>query len=307
MTDPVEALATNPVDRAPIPVRRPRIELGTRPAADAHAVSLTPMGPREIPRHWWGGDPFRTHVMDAFSSTLPFGEAFFVRAVRHYASQIDDPLLQDEIARFAAQEGQHSRLHDEHVQLLLDQGYTALESQNRIFDRVMRWHNRKTPAFSLAVTTSLEHLTSILARQILEDRFGWLEDMDPEMAKLWRWHALEEAEHKSVAFDVSMQVAPSRWLRCSAMALNTVGLSFEIFARMVYMLWKDGLLLRGPGRAGGTRWLDGWRFLFGRRGFLRGTGREYLAWYRADFHPNQNDDRPLIDRYAPGIAAEVLR
>lgn len=277
--------------RAPIVVRRPRIDLAAR--SDSGEVPA-------IPRYWWGGDPFRTHFLNGFSSTLPFGEAFFVRSVRYYADRVTDPELRAQIRLFAAQEGQHSRLHDEHVDLLLEQGYSALATRNRVVDKILRWHNRRTPALSLAVTAALEHLTAILARQILRDPQGWTTDMDVEMARLWRWHALEEAEHKSVAFDVLMEVAPGRFRRCYAMAINSVGLMIEILDRMVYMLWKDGLLFRG------RLWMDGLRFLFGRGGFLRGIWRDYRGWYRKDFHPDEVDDHALIEQHAPHVAAEAI-
>ena len=268
--------------RAGIVVRRPRVELGG------------------IPRYWWGGDPFRTHFLNGFSSTLPLGEAFFVRSVRYYADRVTDPELRAQIRLFAAQEGQHSRLHDQHVDLLLEQGYSALATRNRVVDRILRWHNRRTPAMALAVTAALEHLTAILARQLLRDPQGFTDDMHLEMLRLWRWHALEEAEHKAVAFDVLMQVAPGRLRRCYAMATNSLGIMIEVFDRMAYMLWKDGLLFRG------RLWLRGFRFLFGRGGFLRGVWGDYRAWYRKDFHPDEVDDLALIARHAPQVEAEAI-
>ena len=265
-----------------IPIRRP-----------AHSLS------RDIPRHWYGGAAFATHFLNALSSTFPFGEAFFVRSVLRYREQIDDAWLIDNIRGFAGQEGQHSRVHDEHVEMLIAQGYTALETRNRFVDRIARWHNRRTPKLSLSMTAGLEHLTALLARQILSDPELRTGKMHPEMARLWRWHALEEAEHKAVAFDVLMQVAPGRLHRCIVMALNTLGLSIEILDRMIYMLWKDGLLFKTE------TWSGGWRFLFGKRGFLHGTGADYRAWYRRDFHPNELDDRPLIERNVALIEAEI--
>jgi predicted metal-dependent hydrolase len=272
----------NPHPSAPsITIRRPLIDLAP--------VDPTP----EIPRYWWGGDPFKTHFLDALSSTFPFGEAFFVRSVRYYADRIEDPALREEIRLFAGQEGQHSRLHDEHVKVLVAHGYSGLATRNRIVDRILRWHNRRAPAFSLTSTAGIEHLTAILARQVLHDREGWLEDMNPEMKRLWRWHALEEAEHKSVAFDVLIEVAPSRLRRNLAMAILTAGLAIEVLDRMIYMFWKDGQL------ANGAIWMRGWRFLMGRGGFLRGVGSEYRAWYRGDFHPDEIDDREMISLNAP--------
>jgi hypothetical protein len=123
--------------------------------------------------------------------------------------------------------------------------------------------------------------------------------MHPEMARLWLWHALEEAEHKSVAFDVLKQVAPGYGLRASMLALNTLGLFFEILDRTAYMLWKDGLLFRRD------TWRSARRFLLGRDGFLRGTGADYRRWYHRDFHPDAIDDTPLLDAWRPRIEAEI--
>ena len=276
--------------RDAIPVRRPVLAL--------FASSGLP-GDGEFLRHWHGGEAFSTHFFDALSSTFPFGEAFFVRSVLHYRNRIEDRELLEQIRGFAGQEGQHSRLHDVHLDLLLALGYPFLARRNRFLDRVMRLHNRHTPKLSLALTAALEHLTAILARQILLDSARRTEVMHPDMAPLWRWHALEESEHKAVAFDVLAQVAPSHALRVVAMLIDTFFLSFETLLRTSYMLWKDGLLFDR------RSWSQGRRFLFGEAGLLRGTGAAYRAWYRRDFHPDLVDDSELIAYHAPLVAREI--
>lgn len=268
----------------PIPIRHP----------------LKPLS-RDIPRHWYGGEAFASHFMDALSSTFPFGEAFFVRSVLYYRDQIDDPDLLEDVKGFAGQEGQHSRVHADHLQMLLDQGYELIETRNRVADWIMHWFNRKQPATSIAVTAALEHLTALLARQILSHPDRFTDTMHPEMSALWRWHALEEAEHKSVAFDVMDRVAKSHRRRVLAQISNTLGLSIEVFDRLVYMLWKDGILFRREG------WRGAWRFLFGGTGLLRGLGADYLAWYRRDFHPDQIDDRSMIEGNVSSIETAFAR
>lgn len=254
---------------------------------------------RDLPRYWYSGEAFATHFLDALSSIFPFGEAFFVRSVLHYRDQIEDPELREDIGGFAAQESHHSRIHNDHVKLLVDQGYTGIASFNRNGDGWMRRLNRHLPKTSLAMTAALEHLTAILARQILTRPDCFTEKMHPQMAALWRWHALEEAEHKSVAFDVMRIMDTPRWLLVLVQIINTTSLSIDVFVRLVYMLGKDGLLFS---RAG---WRGGFRFLFGKQGFLRGIGAEYLAWFRRDFHPEDTDDGPLISLREPAITREM--
>lgn len=273
-----------------IPVRRPRLSLCSS-SAEAGGVG--------VPRYWHGGDAFATHCLDALSSTFPFGEAFFVRSVLHYRESIDDPALLARIRGFAGQEGQHSRLHDEHLELLLALGYPFLARRNRFLDRMLRFQNRRVPKLSLAITAALEHLTAILARQMLVDGARRTAAMDPAMAPLWRWHALEESEHKSVAYDVLQHAAPSRTLRVVAMVLGTFFLSFETLMRTSYMLWKDGRFFDR------STWPRGFRFLWGDAGLLRGTAAAYRDWYRRDFHPDDIDDSALIAYHEPLIAREI--
>ncbi len=251
------------------------------------SFALTP----DLPRYWNGGDPFATHFLNSLSSVFPDGEAFFVRSVLHFRDRIDDPSLLRAIQGFAGQEGQHGQQHDRHLELLAAQGYTALARLNRMADQGMRFANRHWPVFSLASTAAIEHLTALLARRILRDGSEFTAAMDPRMAALWRWHSVEEAEHKAVAYDVLEQVAPSRALRSFGLALNSVGLLVETLVRTFYMLAKDGVLLRRATLA------TGWRFLFGRSGLLRGHGRDYTAWFRRGFHPSEIDDRPLIEAW----------
>jgi predicted metal-dependent hydrolase len=245
----------------------------------------------DLPHYWNGGDPFATHCLNALSSVFPDGEAFFVRSVQAYRDRIDDPNLRRAIQGFAGQEAQHSHQHDAHLALLEAQGYTALLRLNRLADRGMRFANRHAPRLALASTAATEHLTALLARRILRDGSEFTARMEPRMAALWRWHAVEEAEHKAVAYDVLQCVAPSRALRSFALVLNTLGLFVETLLRTFYMLAKDGVLLRRE------TFTSGWRFLFGAGGLLRGHGREYGAWFRRGSHPEQIDDRPLIDEW----------
>jgi uncharacterized protein len=265
------------VTPAALQVRRPALDIGA-----------------DVPRYWYGGDPFATHYLDALSSVFPDGEAFFVRSVQRFRDRVDDPDLRRAIQGFAGQEGQHSHQHDRHLELLAAHGYGALARMNRAGDTVMRLLNRHLPRFSLAATAALEHLTALLARRILENESRFTAPMDPRMGALWRWHALEEAEHKTVAFDVLRRVAPSYLLRAFALSVTTLGLFSEMLVRTGYMLWKDGELAAGSVRAGA-------RFLFGREGLLRGLGPDYRAWYRRDFHPSQIDDTALIEAWRARI------
>lgn len=242
---------------------------------------------QSTPRYWYGGDPFTTHFFNAVSSTFPEGERFFVRSVRHYAEHIDDAALSADIAAFAGQEGRHSLEHDRHVSLLVAQGYTGLRVFNRNLRAATRWLNLHAPRLSLALTAAIEHVTAITAHEILARPDVWTAAMHPGMQRLWCWHAIEETEHKAVAFDVYQRAVGSLWIRRLAMTDAVFGFLAEIFLRHTYLLIRDRqfrprVLVRGFG------------VLFGRDGFVRVLGSQLMKFWRRDFHPWQNDDRALL-------------
>ena len=73
------------------------------------------------------------------------------------------------------------------------------------------------------MTIALEHYTAMLAEILLSDpsRFG---DSLKGYQQMWYWHALEETEHKAVAFDVWNTVikpGPARYLLRTGTMLTT--------------------------------------------------------------------------------------
>lgn len=243
------------------------------------------------PRYWFAGSAFESHFFNALSSTFPEGERFFIQSVRRYAPEISDPALNSEIAAFAGQEGQHSLQHDEHVEILVRQGYKKLVRLNDIQRKVMRVFLNRVPRFSLALTVGVEHLTAILAHQMLSDP-RWLDAMDEDMRLLWRWHAVEEIEHKAVAFDVYQATRPPSStgfaLRGAAMVEATLATMAEVFFRHLYLLWKDKRLFNR------SEWSRGIRFLWGREGLLRSVAADYRRYWQRDFHPWEQDNESLI-------------
>ena len=138
----------------------------------------------------------------------------------------------------------------------------------------------------LSGTVAFEHLTAILADATFRNPNG-LEGADPRMAELWRWHALEETEHKSVAFDVFVAVGGRTMRRRISMAFVTVEFTQHVIRNM-------RLLLRDYEGSRVKLWGNGLKFLFGKQGALRGLMRPYLDFYKADFHPWDHDNRALV-------------
>ncbi|MEM9743172.1 MAG: metal-dependent hydrolase [Pseudomonadota bacterium] len=236
--------------------------------------------------HWFGGDRFLTHFFNALSTTFPEGERLFIASVRRGAESLADTALKEEISAFARQEGQHSAVHDAHVAALIGEGYPWIGWLNHNQRGASRWLVKRHPRYALAVTVALEHITATLAEALLEDP-QWTEPMSPTMQHLWRWHAVEELEHRSVAFDVYAQRYGNHNFRRLTLVVAVTFLLLEICLRHSYLLWRDRT--RAP-----IRWLAGNRTLWGRRGLLRLMVGSIPGFWRRDFHPQRHDVDALL-------------
>lgn len=242
-----------------------------------------------IPRYWFDGDQFKTLLLTALSCTFPEGERFFVRSVRHYQKGITDPKLKEEVKGFIGQEAHHGNEHESFNALMERKGIPTSKVEKFVHQGLKWQESRMSPERALAKTCALEHFTAMLAEAILgnEDIF---EGMDERMVPLWLWHAIEESEHKSVAFDVYQDQVGSYWTRTSEMALTTV--EFIGFTCFHYLQLRRDMDDRTDWRsvARGLNWL------LGRPGWLRKLGPAYRAYYKRDFHPSKRDSSALRRR-----------
>jgi predicted metal-dependent hydrolase len=248
-----------------------------------------------VPRHWFGGNAFATHVANGVNLLFPAGERFFVRSVNHYLDRIQSPLLRAQIKGFFGQEGRHAKEHERVFSILEEQGYDVrrfLAVYERIAYGVIE--RLAPPELCLATTAACEHYTAIMAENAL--RLGLLEHAHPTMRALLLWHAAEEIEHRAVAFDVLREVNPSYALRLAGLAMATACLGGFWIAGATMLLAQDR-------RLGGKRLVAEWRVVREQRQakregvFWRGL-REYL---RPDFHPLDKDTDALAAQYLASV------
>jgi predicted metal-dependent hydrolase len=257
-----------------------------------------PLGFEDVPRHWFAGLAVPSHISNGVNLLFPHGERFFVRSVYHFLDKIEDPALRAAIKGFCGQEGRHARAHEDYFDTLRAHGYD-IDGFLAAYERLAgRMEKLASPELRLAATAAAEHYTAIMAEGAATEMPFDL--VDPAMRELLLWHAAEELEHKSVAFDVLQAVNPSYALRVAGMVMSTVMLSGFWIAATATLLRQDGIgpldalrRLRAMREAAKTSGVKAPRPIV-RRVFLRGI-REYLA---RDFHPDQNDNYHL--------AAELL-
>jgi hypothetical protein len=287
-------MSCNPTNHVAI---RMNVPLSRTPAA----VAIKPRHPEFdlagcLARDWHGGDPFRTAFFNALSLTFPRGERFFIDSVRAFQAQIEEPKLAHEIRGFIGQEAIHSREHEKlNDAFCRARGYDPSPIYAWI-DREVAWANaRLAPITRLAATVATEHLTAILGNALLTNP-AWLEGADPRMAQLWRWHAVEEIEHKAVAFDTYIAAGGERRILRHVLRIETWQLFRQVFSGVRMMLKAHGLHLQP------RVWWNGMRWLFGREGILRQVVPEWRRFLGKDFHPWEVDNRELICQWQADVA-----
>ncbi|MGE8537850.1 MAG: metal-dependent hydrolase [Acinetobacter sp.] len=244
----------------------------------------------EIPRYWFGGDPFLTRMFDALSLTFPDGERYFIQSVRLFRDQITDPALQQRVADFIRQEAQHGIAHEKMNQLMREQGMPVddfIERLNKIFAHDLK---HRSPQFNIAITAAAEHLTALMAETFYGQK-STLQDGHPYVRAMFAWHAIEEMEHRDVAFDVMKDIARTpEWMRKMALLSTT----FWMFSFTTY---RANVMLKHDGFSSLQRLqmnLKGLPWFFGSKGTLTRMGKQYRDWFKKDFHPGQH---PVIAQY----------
>ncbi|BBD98278.1 metal-dependent hydrolase [Sphingobium amiense] len=245
---------------------------------------------RRMQRHWLNGDPFATAFFNALSITFPRGEAFFIDSVRAFREGASDKLRQ-EIAAFIKQEVVHSREHLAFNRQVTDQGYDVSRLDADV-TMVLDLAYRRPPIVRLAATMALEHFTAILAHELLRDP-RHLDGADPDLAALWRWHAVEEIEHKGVAHDTWVHATRDWprlrrwWVRSLMMLIVTRHFLHHRARGMVDLLRQDGI-------TGIRAWGGLLHYALARPGIVRRVALPWLGYFLPGFHPWKVDDRALI-------------
>lgn len=244
----------------------------------------------DVPKYWNDNDVFKSTYMNALSCLFPEGERMFMDAVRDLQHKVTDPLLLEQVKGFIKQEAIHGHEHAQYNDYLKQWQY-PIDKINRFEKKEKVWMRKWLPASRrLAITCALEHFTAIMAHEVLTNPEATA-GMHPQFKEMWRWHAIEETEHKAVAFDVYQEAVGSYWLRVYTMVVVTFMFCFRTSLYQAIFLWKDGKLF-SP-----SVWLSGFRFYFKKPGLVRRIWSDYLDYYRRDFHPWQQDNRELLNQW----------
>lgn len=242
---------------------------------------------KELPRYWNNNDPVLTHLFNAISILAPAFERLAITSVLPYQKNLVDLNLKEQLAGFIGQESAHGSEFIRFNQILRSQGYDikALEKSNL---RKFKWLAHKfSSQIHLSLTLAAEHLTAIISDLILREP-NWLAHAEPSCAALWRWHAIEEIEHKAVAFDVYIATGGGYFKRLVGLWMMLGMINYLLARNFFYLAKKDQLLFKF------SFWTSLLKVLWGRKGFLRQLLFPLLGYLKPNFHPWKKDNMSLI-------------
>jgi hypothetical protein len=120
---------------------------------------------------------------------------------------------------------------------------------------------------------------------------------------MWRWHAIEEIEHKGVAYDTWLHATKDwprfkRWkVKAKVMLLVTRNFVVDRTAGALELLRQDGIT--GP-----KAWARLFWFAYVKPGMIRKIFGAWASFFMPSFHPWNHDDRALIAAEEKRLAAE---
>ncbi len=240
-----------------------------------------------VPQYWFANNSILTHFENAFSILIPPGERFFIRSVRAYRDQVRDPELKELVRAFSQQEGLHMRAHNE-----LNASFSAfgvdVDRETAASERVFKWLETYLPKrVKLGMTAFLEHITATGAHSLFTHPLV-AESMHPKMLEFWKWHAIEELEHKSVAFDVFQETGGGYFSRVLSVIPAVVVLLFYLNRIALRMIRDD------PNKPSAETRREARRFQ------AKVVGPQLpliLDYFRPSFHPRDFDDARYITEW----------
>jgi len=130
-------------------------------------------------------------------------EPFFVKSLRRVIDQIRDDALREDADRFCRQEAQHYQRHVDFNKTVLGQGYPGLERRvDALKEEFDAFLASRTDRFRIGYIEGFESFTTQFALAMFASGLYDHRRTARPWGDLFKWHMLEEIEHRNVAFDV---------------------------------------------------------------------------------------------------------
>lgn len=267
---------------------------------DVHARRIRFSYPEgSLERHYVQGDLVMSHAVGVLSAIFPSGEDYFIRSVRNFADQVTDPVLREQVRGFIGQEVTHGREHRELNRRLDEMGFPTHRIARNSKGMLLRYERWLPPIVRLAHTAALEHYTAVVAETLLTKPEAQALLGDNEVRNILLWHALEESEHRAVAFDVFRAVGGTERRRRQGFRMATFGLvAVTVFGTLLSMFltdrsaWNPFRLVPSLLRLRKNPFLQ------------RDVVTRLMDYRREGFHPDDHPNDELIERWREELFGE---
>jgi uncharacterized protein len=244
-----------------------------------------------FPRHWHSGDAYKSCLFNTFSMLFPVIEDHFSDVMRGFIPELKTAgktqLLRD-VQAFLGQEATHRIVHQQYNAQLEKQGFFNWIEKSLLW-RIDTFRNMSRLS-KLSIVIGTEHFIGIIGDGLLRTN-AWLEGSDEKMAKVWRWHAAEETEHKAVAFDLYDFAGGGYWRRVLWYLIISIALMIDLHIQTTVSLVNDGSLWRP------RTWANAARFWFTRPGVVWQVLPMWLSYFSPKFHPWNHDNLNVLEAW----------
>lgn len=151
------------------------------------------------------GNPDLSAFQHGLSMCMPYLEPYLIRTMRTAQKELPDGPLKDDVRSFCGQEGNHFRTHmamNDAIKRGLPTEYAdrlgeveaEMEADYQAFTRT------KPLKYNVVYAEGFEAMTFAVVRTAAKT--GATNELLPWAREIWAWHLAEEAEHRTVTYDV---------------------------------------------------------------------------------------------------------
>ncbi len=165
---------------------------------------------RNFDAEFMPGDPEMSYWLVGLSMILPYLEPYLVKHSLAGQKVVRDQEIKHDMRQFAQQEAQHFTQHGKFNDLVRKHYPELIELEKQAkadYDRF----SAKGLKYNLAFAEGFESLTHPFVIYMWQS--GIADAMTGPLGDMYRWHFMEEMEHRTVAYDAYYTLYDSYWYR----------------------------------------------------------------------------------------------
>ncbi len=248
--------------------------------------------PADITKFCHHGEEIFTYHFNAIAIFLPLLENLVVLSLKKARNADLSEALKAQLNSLIAQEAIHgAEFHRFNLQTISKYYSLKTKNYNLRFLRVLAGMiNAFSKSFHYGFSAAGEHLTAISSDLFLREPMLF-KNVEPSHAAIWRWHCIEEIEHKAVAFDVFQALNGNYFVRVISMLIITIQFTFSYTSPIFTMMKKDKNCFNM------RFYYNALKFYWGKHGVCRKLLKPYFDYFKPSFHPNKHENYELIEQW----------